>query len=748
MKRVLSVFFILLPILIHAQNQRPVVGVAFSGGGAKGFAHIGVLKIIDSLGIPIDYVAGTSMGSIVGGLYAIGQTPQQIEQHILETNWDDLMNPIPARKYELYSSKDLKKRNLFTLGFKDRKIVVPAGLNSASKVTQKFCDLTVGYHGQQDFMKFPRGFVCIAADINTGQPVIFKEGSLPDAMRASMSIPTMFTPHKYAGHTMIDGGTINNFPTDELEKLGCDIIIGVDLQTTIDDTTNLTMTKILEKSAMFINSKSNKERQELCDILIKPVLTGYGVQSFSDGEPIIRLGEQSARIHLDELVALSNRMSQYDTVVVKKYSFPDTVLIKDLEVNGLQKVSKAFITGTFDVEPNQRYAIKNLQEAERAVYGSEYFEKTSYKIIGDSAEGYVLQINVSENTNDLDIGFGFRHDPDYSTSFLINLAARNVLIKGSRFNADIVASERPRFRLLYEVDKGFKPGFGIRSDLYLLYPKAYDVNDSTYQFIGNYKYDDWTTGIYALASLANQGIIRLGGELNAAYLNVNDVPYLRELLDRDGNNPDATKFTVNNLNLFSEIALDNLDDFDYPTRGHNLFLAARYHNSFLESFDLEFENQFITLYGTYRTAFSAAPKFTIIPELASGWSFINDPIIAYGFNLGGLGRNYFQYQTSFLGYRYLELGLQNFVKGGLQLRVNIFGKHYISALGNYGGTFLVRQVTTYIENGSNNINYVDFTGFGFKYSIDTFLGPIELTAHKNVDNGIGWLFYFNLGYWF
>ncbi len=220
MKHLATVVLFFFVILVQSQNKRPVVGLCLSGGGAKGFSHIGVLHIIDSLGRPIDYVTGTSMGSIIGGLYAIGYEPEQIANEVTHANWSNLLDQNPIRKYEPIGMKDHSKRTLLTLGFSDWKVSLPTAINNANKLFRKLEEVTFGYHGERDFTKFPRGFVCIAADLHTGEKIVFHQGSLPDAMRASMSIPSMFAPHKYKGMTLVDGGTINNFTTDQLIKLG------------------------------------------------------------------------------------------------------------------------------------------------------------------------------------------------------------------------------------------------------------------------------------------------------------------------------------------------------------------------------------------------------------------------------------------------------------------------------------------------------------------------------------------------
>jgi NTE family protein len=761
MKFLLALSFLLFIFLASAQVQpsypvkkaegRPTIGLCLSGGGAKGFAHIGVLKIIDSLGIPIDYVTGTSMGSIMGGLYAIGYTGKQIEASVLETDWLDLMNSTPERQYQSFSTKDFASRNLFTVGLDGFKIVLPAGLNNASKVFQKLHNVTIGYHGQQNFLDFPRGFICIGADLNTGEEIAFTEGSLPDAMRASMAIPSMFTPHQIDGRTLVDGGTLNNFPTDKLVELGCDIIIGVDLQSPPTDSASVTLTEVLEKTAMFINRRVYEESIERCDIYIHPDLKGFSGGDFDQAEPIIACGKSGGQEQMAQLVALAHKLQGTPKQKIPPYAKPDSIVISDIEVIGLKRVSKSYVLGVIDYDGGSK-AIEDLEVSMNAMYGSQYFTQVNYDLLQEDSGLYKVQVHVNENDNDLDVGVGLRYDPDFETSVLINFATRNWLIKGSRFNFDVVISENPRFRLLYEVDRGFKPGFGIRSNFYFTKPSLRDANGA---LLGNYAYDDWTTGVYAVFSANNKGVFRIGGEFNYAYINVRDVPVLRDFLDPNDNDPGATVLNLDHLNFFGELKIDVMDDFNYPNKGHYFSLEGRYHSGVASDVSGAFEDHFITLFGQYRAAYSPSKWMTILPELTVGWSFLNDPgaTYSYAFHLGGLGRNYFHYQIPFLGYHYQQMiQLSNISKAGLAFRFNPFRKHYISAMINYALWFDLYDTGLFYDRGKPT-NYpivgdaYDFAGWGLRYGINSFLGPIEITAHRSFDQG-GWLVYFNLGYWF
>ena len=727
-------------------KERPVIGLCLSGGGAKGFSHIGILKVIDSLGIPIDYITGTSMGSIIGGMYAIGYTPEQMELEITQADWADLLNPKPKRKYESFSTKDFLKRNLLTVGIEEGKVKLPSGLNNANKLYQRLHKITIGYHGDKDFIEFPRGFECVAANLNTGEEVFIKEGSLPDAMRASMSLPSMFMPHKYRNTTYVDGGTLNNFPTDELKKLGCDIIIGVDLQTTIDDTTEASITKVLEKTSMFTNFQTNKARQDLCDVLIRPDLTGYTTNDFDQGLGLISRGLAAGRAHANELAQLADRAKNRSPQNISPYNKLDSVVVSQVIINGLNRVSQSYVLGNINIEPNEKVAIDDLEEDISNLYGSSYFIYATYNLIADNAtnSSYTAVFNLQESPYDLDIGIGLHYDPDYKTGILLNLYTRNLLVKGSRLNFDLVFSERPRFRLLYEVDRGHKPGFGLTSDAYFIQPTLYN---QFAQSEGMYNFNSSTTALYTLLTNRNHRILKLGAEYNNTLMNFENVPLLRLIVDPDNTNPDLTKIRYNLINLFTELDFDNMDDFDHPKSGQKFYLGIRYHTEFEGYLEDVFSKNYLTSRLEYAGAFSPTSWLTFVPKIDAGVSLLDYSEIPYAFYVGGMGRNYFGYQISFPGYHYMQLaGLSNFSTGQLEIRTMPFKNNYLSVLGGYG--YYTRETGKLEVETLNWDDLAPIAGFGFKYSIQTFVGPVEIVAHKDLINGYPWLFYFNFGYWF
>ena len=236
MKKFFLLFLFLLPLLSFAQEKKDVkIGLVLSGGGAKGLAHIGALKVIEEAGIQIDYIGGSSMGAIVGALYASGYSATQLDSIFHEINFNILIQDEVPRSAKTFYEKEETEKYVLTLPFDDFKISFPSGLSKGQNIYNLISRLTMHLGNIQDFSKMPIPFFCIASNIETGEQVILERGSLAKAVSASGAIPSVFSPVKIDGKLLTDGGVTNNYPVTELRERGVDIIIGVDVQDSLAD---------------------------------------------------------------------------------------------------------------------------------------------------------------------------------------------------------------------------------------------------------------------------------------------------------------------------------------------------------------------------------------------------------------------------------------------------------------------------------------------------------------------------------
>ena len=236
-KKKFILIFLLFTYLFS--EDHPKIGLVLSGGGSKGFSHIATLKALDSLNIPIDYISGTSFGAIVGAMYALGYSGRQIEKMALDTDWYEVQNDEPKREHLPYFRKKDTGKYQLKFGLDGFKPITPTGLIYGQKIILDLSKWTREYEQVYDFDKLPIPFRCNAFDIISGKEVIIKEGSLSHALRASLSIPTIFAPVEWGDNLLVDGGVINNLPVDIVKNMGADIVLAVDVSTTSQNKSNL-----------------------------------------------------------------------------------------------------------------------------------------------------------------------------------------------------------------------------------------------------------------------------------------------------------------------------------------------------------------------------------------------------------------------------------------------------------------------------------------------------------------------------
>ena len=315
MKRRLLFGLLFLPLMLWAQD-RPKVAVVLSGGGAKGTAHIGALKVIEEAGIPIDYVVGTSMGAIVGGLYSIGYTPQQLDSMVNAQNWKFLLSDAPNPKDVLLDDRLKSERYVLSIPFSLKSAnISDAGIIKGRNLARLFSTLTDGYQDSVNFNRLPIPFACVSENLVDGSEVVFHEGILATAMRSSMSIPGVFVPVDLNGMVLVDGGMVNNYPVDVALGMGADYIIGVDVQSPLLKASGLKSLKdIFGQIINLQGERKYRENLRKTDVLIKVDVSGYSAASFTKEaiDTLIVRGERAAIDSWDGLLALKKKLGLAD----------------------------------------------------------------------------------------------------------------------------------------------------------------------------------------------------------------------------------------------------------------------------------------------------------------------------------------------------------------------------------------------------------------------------------------------------
>lgn len=427
----------------------PRIGLVLSGGGARGFAHIGVLKVLEEAGFSFDFIGGTSMGSIVGGLYASGYTAGEIESLTTEIDWKDLFNDEVKRRDLPFDERNYSGKYIGGLDFEGYKPVLPLGLIEGQRIEALLSRITWKSNTIEDFSDLPVSFICLAADVERSQAVVLNNGLLFEAMRASMAIPTVFTPVMIDRRLLVDGGTIRNFPVQDVRDLGADYIIGVDIGTPTKRLSDLrSAVDIINQVIGFRNTETNLEQRAMCDLLLTPDLQGYSSYDFSDPDSLVRLGEIGAREVFDRLEFVADSLRTGNDTVTRSVNFTeDSVFVEDIYVIGLREVTRNFVVSSFGHQTPGWLDAKKIDEGVERVYNTLFFRKVNYRIKTTDA-AYVLVLIVEENKNDR-INLGLRYDSYNNAQMLVNLTMRNFLVHSSKFVLDLKLGEDYSFGFNY-----------------------------------------------------------------------------------------------------------------------------------------------------------------------------------------------------------------------------------------------------------------------------------------------------------
>ena len=443
MRKVCSILIILLfSSQIFAQDDRPKIGLVLSGGGARGFAHIGVLKMLDSLNFPVDYIAGTSIGGLIGALYACGYKGAEIEKIVNSADWDALLSDTPARNTIPYLQKYDDSKYQIQLSLQGITPVVPSGLIQGQKVCLLISELLVkdGTVYNFDNLKIP--LHCVAVDLISGNEVILQSGSLAQAMRATMSIPTIFSPVEWGDSLLIDGGLVNNFPADVVKNMGADIIIGVDIGSRLAERKELnSLIGILNQTFVLTDYDRQIKNRSFCKMILTPDLKHYSSSDFDNEKirDIQKKGEEIAQIYKSDLEKMQFKYNLYkksDSMRVHPDSVHNKFIVYGISITGNQKLKFSFIYRLLGIKPNDIYDKKLLNQRIDQLYGLGYFEKINYQIEMVTENSIRIIITVKEKSF-RKFRIGLHYDNYYELVARLGVQSTSTIIPGARLETSL-----------------------------------------------------------------------------------------------------------------------------------------------------------------------------------------------------------------------------------------------------------------------------------------------------------------------
>ncbi len=734
MKNIL-LLFLFFPYVLISQEQ-PKVGLVLSGGGAKGFAHIGVLKEIEKAGVQIDYIGGTSMGAIIGGLYASGYSPDQIEKIMGEVDFMSLIQDKVDRNLKPFFMKQVGEKYAITLPIRKGKISLPLGLSKGQNILNFLTVLLSEVDAVDDFTKLPIPFFCITTDIETGKEVVVESGSLPLAMRASGAFPSLLNPVDIDGKLMVDGGVVNNFPVDIMLEKDVDIIIGVNVQGKLLKREKLTsVASLLLQIINFQMYEKEDKHVELLDVSLRPNIKDYGVLSFNKGKQILEEGQLVAKPFenkFDSIARLQTIKKKRKLLSGKETFFK----LNSIDIEGNQKYTENYILGKMHLEQNDIVSYKMIADKISALTATNNFNRIDYYVT-NYENIHVLHLKVKEEEINTFLQLGVHYDLLYETAVLVNYEHKKLLFKNDELSVDLAIGDRVRYAVNYFVDNGLAPSYGFEA--------RYNYFREAFRFIDNENFDDiyikhrdFTNAVYLQTTLNE--ISAFGFDFEHKQLKIVSDTFLTDNLD-------TTFDDSNYLSVGAFLKIDTYDKSVYPTSGFFADFGYQWYfwsdrdkglNSF-SSFARKFR-QFSQLSGTFGVAKTFYDKLTLHSISDIGYTLGTIESEVFDFRLGGYNKNYINNFIRFYGYEIGALREQSFIKTEFEARYNVYRNHHAIFIANYA-----RVDSDILKNGKLFTNIK--SGYALGYGLDTFIGPIELKYSWSPDTNDGmWLF--NLGFWF
>ena len=785
-----TILLLLLFVATAAYSQdtttvkaRPKVGLVLSGGGAKGAAHIGVLKYIEEAGIPIDYIAGTSMGSIVGGMYALGYTSDEILDIISDVDWDRLISNKVDRQEISYDSKSRSRTQIITVPFsletdteelqsRSFKNSLPTGIVSGDNLLNLFNSLSVGYSDPIDFNDLPIPFLCIATNVINGEADVLNKGVFSNSLRASMAIPILFDPIKIDDTLYADGGLVNNFPAENCRAMGADYIIGVSMSPGLEtDPQNLSsILSQVKQLKEIITDKEFENYHKQCDIFISPDLKGVGMLSF-DAESVARItasGYEAASSQAEAFQALKELIyagtDQQETVCTSEKKarniLKEQVLISRIDLEGVEGYIEKWMRRRCTVKVGDHVYKEDIDKSVSIYYGTGNYDSITYTLHEDSSseDGYILKFKFVENPPH-DVGLGFRFDSQDMLSVLFRLGLNSNRINGLKSDISTKLGSNQWLKANLSYGHLLYPRINLSYNFRNSELDAYDMDE----LVMNMKFLQHKFRFYLSENYSRT--ISLGAGIEADFISPRKVMYLYH----DANDRDYD--VVNTFGSFAYIHYDNLNKVNFPTRGatgkvdftwKDMIYSGNGSNTLglgsvvfgFEGYVPVIEDRLVLvpqIYGSFLFGSGATNGLT------DSWNPVfNGPVPAYpSMNniIGGaeMGR-YIDQQLPFIGVNNISLAFNNVAIARTDVRTRLFKNHYLTAMVNYARSSV--NMDNFFKKADDlqwsdlyDYNASNWWGAGLRYSIDTKIGPLNFDiSSSNISRNVN--LYFSLGYYF
>lgn len=751
---IVFLFLLSLPQIIFSQEKKPKVVLVLSGGGAKGIAHIPLLQKLDSLHIVPDLIVGNSMGSIIGGLYAMGYSGDSIEKITKNIYWDKLLGGGQSLRSVSAEEKREFQRYVVGIGVKDGKLNSVGSLLNDQNLREYLSELTFPVYNVRDFDSLPIPFRAMATDLVEGKEVILSKGSLAYAMRASMSLPAIFKPMPYEKSILVDGGVLNNFPTDVAQQMGADIIIGSDVGGGLEpiDKLNNVMT-ILMQTSMFPSNIKNPANRDRCSILVDhlPNLR-FSTADFADSNEIYKDGKIATNQNLPALIALSEKLKGFPQrthalPVMPKEFVLDTIVYKKISPENMP-----LVVGRANLKTHVKYTTKDLIAGINRAMGTNLFEEITYSyFIKDKDKLGINLFGFERAKNQLNTSI--HYDTYRGVGIIFNYTGRNILADASRLLITADIAEQPKARINYQKNFGGHREWWWATEAYgaLLKQEIYLDGKAS---------DNMLYNAFEFNNEVNRNLNSLksyfGFGLNYHYTN------LKPKYDREynPNSVSLNNYNFNNIEFNMHYSFNDMDKVFFATNG--TIIKSNIARSFLNDINASFDDPDLTSIsgstnGYTKFGFSFEKRVLLKKKITGIIGFDSyfifqdklkkDQIEFSGFGyaakyfLGGIIPSSGSNRFSFAGLHEDELNVTQYMGIKLASQINLTGKIYLTPHFNIASIGF-DTFDEYIDHAFNpkgnwddNFDTSLLLSGGAAISYQSILGPIHFDTSwiNNID---------------
>ena len=737
--KTLSVILLMIfcgqPIFLWGQDSKPKIGLALSGGGAKGIAQIGCLKVLEREGIRPDFITGTSIGSILGGLYAIGYSVEDLERLAQELDWENYFNDDLDRIHYPIEERFATDRYQIRFPLENGKIALPTGFVKGQKISLLLSRLTIPAHGIKNFDNFEIPYRAIATNFETGQAVVYKSGDLADAMRASMSIPSVFEPCSLNGKLLIDGGVARNLPVEDALAMGAELVIAIDIGAPLYKKEELnSILNILDQTSSFRVVESNIQQAALADIVIRPAIDDISALTFDQNDTLMARGEKAA---LEQMADIKNATAPQDTTVAKRgVTLPQKVKIVAFQVTGCDEKQVKVVQNLLQIRTPKTYELDEIENRIKKLYGSGLVKMASYRLLPEQ-DGYRLIVGATTQKGEF-IQVSANYDSRLKAGFLFNLTLRNRIFSGSKLSLDLKISENPSVILDYLAYTSRRPNLGwqLRSAVHI-YPGLSYINDKKED---QFRMRHFSAEANIFSGINNQLLILTG-------LGIESYGKTEEFFD-----PDSDDLRLRQYYFQLKFLRDNYDRLHFPKDGSRLLFEGKYtFNRELilvesdSSSAIHSNNALLRLQAG--KVFPMSKRIKPVVSIDAGYIRRVENNFLNRFYLGRGIPNEITH-VEFMGLRYMEKPTSAYAIGSFKLRTEPFQNIFASPVFNYAYAELKSMQLNETGMPSEVITKKEsIFGGGIELGWLTVLGPAILTSEYNFKEK-RMNFFFHLGYIF